>query len=202
MAGAKVRITAGFSLSVKQDELARVLAQVTAEAKHLPKAADRAARRVFEWLRNQVARELGRQLGIPQAALKTRLTVRRYEGNPPAWVLFLGSEPMPVDKMGKVSQNRVGVAARGGTTKGGFISNVYADGRKAWIRKRRARALGLDLYGIDKGETFNNGRFPVMRISRDIHKAAAPIFKQYSQQAERRFYERLGHELAQLSGKR
>ncbi|MGL4755193.1 MAG: hypothetical protein ACRCXB_22775 [Aeromonadaceae bacterium] len=196
MAGNKAQ----FDILFQQSDFDGLIASLQAAPADFNKASDRAASRTMQWMRARVSRELAARLGIPVAKLRTRITQKKYSTSTPYWVLFLGVNHLPIDLTGPIKQNSIGLGHRGGTVRGGFKKDVFSNGEKGWIRKKRARQLGLKLPGLKgEGSGINiDGRFPVLRISHDLEDAATPIFHKYHAQAKRQFMERFEHELAHI----
>ncbi|MGL5285673.1 MAG: hypothetical protein ACRC8D_06000 [Aeromonas sp.] len=189
-----------FELTFDRQALQGIITALEATGPELTKAADRAAKRTLIWMRARITKGVSGALGIPAAKLRTRITIKKPGGNPPAWILFLGVNRMPVDVASTVSQTKRGLRHRGGTVQGGFYQDVFKHGRKGWIRKGRARRLGLKLPGLSGAGSFDDGRFPVLRISHDLEAAATPIVEQYRKQGEGRFLAQLEHEIKYIKG--
>ncbi|APU00746.1 hypothetical protein [Aeromonas phage Asp37] len=198
MAGAK------FELLFNQSEVNAAIQAMAATPQEIKKASDRAARHTMNAMKTLIARAISAQLNIPVNKLKTRLNVKKYNGTNPVWILFVGLNNMPMDVIGNVSQNPTGLQHRNGIVKGGFYKDVFSHGRKGWIRKARARALGLKLPGLEKGKnnvTFRGslaGRFPLVRISTDLGQAAQMIINHFQTKAKGRFLIRFEHELRNI----
>ncbi|MGL4505185.1 MAG: hypothetical protein ACRCUF_05575 [Aeromonas sobria] len=198
MAGAK------FELLFDPAQVNAAIQAMAATPQEIKKASDRAARHTLNAMKTLIARSISSQLNIPVNKLKKRLSVRRYTGDKPVWILFVGLNSMPVDQIGDVSQSPTGITHRNGSVKGGFYKDVFNHGRKGWIRKSRARKLGLKLPGLEKGKdnvTFKGslaGRFPLVRISTDLGQAAQTIINHFETKARARFLTRFEHELENL----
>lgn len=182
---------------------------INATGPEVMKAANLAASSTMRWLRSRIAGEVSASLGIPLAKLNTRITQKRVGGGKDRalWVLFLGVNRMPIDIADPgVSQNQTGLTHKGGTVKGAFYKDVFKHGRRGWIRKKRGRELGLDLPGLEKGRdnvTLKGGlsnKFPILRVSHNLHAAAAPIFKKYEPQGQRRFESEFNRQLLRIKG--
>ncbi|MGL5483092.1 MAG: hypothetical protein ACRDC7_14460, partial [Aeromonas veronii] len=95
-----------------------------------------------------------------------------------------------------------GLKHKGGTVQGGFYKDVFHHGRRGWIRKKRARALGLDLPGLKgSGSGVNiDGRFPIIRISHNLETACTPIFKKYERKGRKRFEDEFHRQLKLIKG--
>ncbi|AWH14521.1 hypothetical protein [Aeromonas phage 13AhydR10PP] len=198
MSGAK------FELVFNQSDLNAAIQAMAATPAQIKKASDRAARHTMKVMSTLIARSISSELNIPVNKLKSRLNVKKYGGNAPVWILWVGLNAMPVDQIGNVSQNQEGLSHRNGITKGGFHKDVFGNGRKGWIRKKRARALGLKLPGLEKGKnnvTFRGnlaGRYPVVRIATDLGAMAQTIINHWQGKARSRFIARFEHELSYL----
>lgn len=193
-----------FQVYFKQADFDGLIASMQALPKDIELASSRAANRTMQWLRAQVSRELSARFGIPKAKLRTRITSKRI-GNSPLWVLFMGVNHMPIDVASPIKQSSIGLVHKGGTVRGGFKKSIFGGGEKGWIRKRRARALGLKLPGLDSsspsaqsGLKLSHSRFPVLRISHDLEKGSRELFEKYTTQAHRQFMERFEHELSNV----
>lgn len=188
---------ASFSIAFRKEDLQAITDAVEASTSEYLRAADRAAKRTMIWLRQRISQEVGAALGIPQSSLRTRITMKKTEGRSPAWVLFMGVNRLPYDKTGPTSQNPYGLLHRSGAVKGGFKADV--SGQKGWIRKGRAKALGLKLPG-GEGVRSETANLPIIRISHDLDASATPIIERYGAQVNRLFMQRFEHELKQIKG--
>lgn len=185
-----------FNLAVNEKALAGVIASVGASAVHINKAAEMAAKRTLSMLQTRIKREVAAALNIPQKNLNARLVIRR--GGKASWVLFFGINRMPYDKTGAVKQNTRGMTHRSGDIKSGFTDKMGGSSDKGWIRKGRAKQLGIKLPGLAGGKP-DDGRLPILRISHDLDAAAQPVFARHEKAASRIFHERFEHELRRLS---
>ena len=192
-----------------QATLQAFISSIQASGPEVMKAANMAAGDTMRWLRTRIAGEVSKSTGIPLAKLKTRITQKRVGGGKgrALWVLFLGVNRMPIDIADPgVSQSSTGLTHKGGTVKGGFHKDVFNHGRRGWIRKKRARELGLTLPGLEKGKnnvTFHGElkhKFPILRISHDLHAACEPIFRKYDAQGRRRFESEFNRQLLRIKG--
>ncbi|MGY3887198.1 hypothetical protein [Aeromonas aquatica] len=192
-----------FELLFDRAALQGLIATLEATGSEVTKAANRAAERTMRSVRSGVAKEVAKAHGIPVKMLTNRITLKSYKGEDPVWILFVGINRMPVDVADpNVKQTEAGLSHKGGMVKGGFYQDVFHHGRKGWIRKKRARELGLKLPGLDgPGSGVNiDGRFPVIRISHDLATITTPIFRRYQKIATRTFEARFEHELKHIKG--
>lgn len=196
-----------FELVFDNSQVQAAILAMAATPKEVSKASDRAARHTMNAMKTLIARSISAQLNIPVNALKSRLNVRKYgNGSPSVWMLWVGLNAMPVQQIGNISQNKAGLRHKGGIVKGGFDKDVFSSGQRGWIRKSRARALGLKLPGLEKGKdnvTFHGslaGRFPVVRIATDLGAAAQTIINQWQAKSRERFLTRFEHELSHIKG--
>ncbi|MGL5776828.1 MAG: hypothetical protein ACRCYB_16095, partial [Aeromonas veronii] len=90
---------------------------------------------------------------------------------------------------------------------GGFYKGVFTKAPQGWIRKKRARALGLNLPGLGKGDpsvrfpdSNMESRFPVLRISHDLGQHAQAVVNGFEHKARQRFLVRFDHELRRIKG--
>lgn len=200
MAGAK------FELLFNQSQVNAAIQAMAASPSEIKKASDRAARHTMTVMGTVVSRAVSAASGIPMKALKSRLRVSKLSGDNPVWVLWLGLNNMPYDVAGPVSQSPTGLVHGKGVVKGGFYKGVYTKAPQGWIRKKRARELGLKLPGIEKGKDNVTllgdlpSRFPVMRISHDLGKHADMVVKEFEGKARARFVVRFEHELKHIKG--
>lgn len=182
--------------------LQAVIAEMAASPKDIKTASDRAARRTMQYLRGAIATTISDQLGIPKGKLKTRVTFKRSNGETPQWVLFVGLNRMPYDVAGPVSQNRTGLVHKGGVVKGGFYESPFRSGMGGWIRKKRAKDLGLKLPGLNERSGTPPGKlrhkFPLLRISHDLGISANAVTMTFEKQAYERFVARFDHELRNI----
>lgn len=202
MAGAK------FELVFNQSQVNAAIQAVAATPAEVKKAADRAARHTLAAMKTLIARSISSQLNIPVNKLKARLSVKKYGDSAPVWILWVGLNAMPVSFIGPISQNQSGLQHRNGITKGGFDKDVFGNGQRGWIRKKRARALGLKIPGLEKWKhnvTFHGelaGRFPVVRVATDLGEAAQTIINHWQSKARDRFLPRFEHELRNIKRKK
>lgn len=195
-----------FSLAFDPLQFQAVIAQIAATPSEVTKASDRAARHTMAVMRTLIARTLSRETGIPVNKLKTRLSVKSgRSGGSSSWLLFVGLNRMPYENAGAISQNTTGLQHMGRVVKGGFGGPVFG-AKKGWIRKKRARELGLALPGLEKGRdnvTLKGGlhhRFPVLRISHDLGGAASAVIMAFENQARAKFIARFEHDLKHIKG--
>lgn len=195
-----------FELVFDNSQVQAAILAMAATPKEVSKASDRAARHTMNAMKTLIARSISAQLNIPVNALKSRLSVRKYgNGSPSVWMLWVGLNAMPVQQIGNISQNKAGLRHKGGIVKGGFDKDVFSSGQRGWIRKSRAKALGLKLPGLDKDgskqpPTHLRGRFPVVRIATDLGVAAQTIINQWQSKSRERFLTRFEHELSHIKG--
>lgn len=196
-----------FELVFDKSQVQAAILAMAATPQEVNKASDRAARHTMNAMRTLIARSISSQLNIPVNKLKSRLNVRKYgSGSPSVWILWVGLNAMPLDQIGPISQNRSGLRYRGGTVKGGFDKDVFSSGQRGWIRKKRARDLGLKIPGLEKGRdnvTLRGslaGRFPVVRIATDLGAAAQTIINHWQGKSRERFLTRFEHELRHIKG--
>lgn len=197
-----------FELVFNKAQVQAAILAMAATPQEVKKASDRAARHTMNAMRTLIAKSISSELNIPANKLKTRLNVRKFGNESPVWILFVGLNSMPVDQIGDVSQTGAGLQHRNGLVKGGFHKDVFQNGRKGWIRKKRARALGLKLPGLEKGRdnvTFRGnlaGRYPVVRIATDLGGMAQTIINHWQSKSRARFLTRFEHELQFIKGKK
>lgn len=195
-----------FELVFDNSQVQAAILAMAATPKEVSKASDRAARHTMNAMKTLIARSISAQLNIPVNALKSRLSVRKYgNGSPSVWMLWVGLNAMPVQQIGNISQNKAGLRHKGGIVKGGFDKDVFSSGQRGWIRKSRAKALGLKLPGLDKAGSKQppahlRGRFPVVRIATDLGVAAQTIINQWQSKSSERFLTRFEHELSHIKG--
>ena len=192
-----------IQLNFAQD-ITRATAQIAATPAQLEKAVQRAIKKTMRWLQTRIAREVATALGVPQKAIKHRLSVTQTgKGTNGIHILWLGTAPLAAESAGKPRQTKAGVTVGKRKFPGAFYRDVYGDGPKVWIRASRANALGMDLpqWGrkqrarastLAPGE---GGRFPVRRVSIDVQHVANDIFGRYQKQAEQRFNTVIDQEL-------
>ena len=186
-----------FSISFKESDLRALVDSLGASMLEANKAAARAARRTLATVRAAIRRDVAAQLNIPQNKLTTRLIVRPLGVS--SWELFFGVNRMPYDKTSNVSQNAFGMAHRTRDIKSGFVDNMGGGTKKGWIRKGRARQLGIDLPGLGSGPA-GTGRLPIIRISHDLEEVANPIFERHQKRISSLFLARFEHELKNIKG--
>ncbi|APU01162.1 hypothetical protein [Aeromonas phage 32] len=197
-----------FELVFNKAQVQAAILAMAATPQDIKKASDRAARHTMNAMRTLIAKSISSELNIPVNKLKTRLNVRKYGNDSPVWILFVGLNAMPVDQIGDVSQTGAGLQHRNGMVQGGFHKDVFGNGRKGWIRKKRARTLGLNLPGLEKGKnnvTFRGnlaGRYPVVRISTDLGGMAQTIINHWQSKSRARFLTRFEHELKFITEKK
>lgn len=195
-----------FELVFDNSQVQAAILAMAATPKEVSKASDRAARHTMNAMKTLIARSISAQLNLPVNVLKSRLNVRKYgKGSPSVWVLWVGLNAMPVQQIGNISQAKAGLRHKGGIVKGGFDKDVFSSGQRGWIRKSRAKALGLKLPGLDKAGSKQPpahllGRFPVVRIATDLGAAAQTIINQWQAKSRERFLARFRHELSHIKG--
>lgn len=170
------------------------------------KAVDRAIRKVARWLRTHSMREIGRALGIKQAAIKHRYrftdTGKGFERKAGIWVGLLA---IAAHEAGTPAQNAAGVRVRGHQFDSAFLQKIYGSEEKVYIRASRNRQLkhatvgGHDSWRYrPKSPSFlaeYGDRFPVQVIGVDIESVARPILERYEKRLNDRYREILEQEL-------
>lgn len=185
-----------IDLTLRNSDLQALTAALGASSKQYIKAADWAAKRTMNWLRVRVQKELAASLSVAQKRLKTRLSVRRVNGEPHAWKLFVGLNAMNVDTMGAFSQNKQGLKHKAGFTKAGFATDLH--GKKGFIRAGRARQLGIKLPNLGSGSNHNQ-RLPILRIATDIEGEAMMVINQYQAMARTQFMREFESALSRIT---
>jgi len=185
-------------------DITRATAQIAATPAQLEKAVQRAIKKTLRWLQTRISRDIAKELGVPQKAIKHRLTLSQTgKGTNGIHILWLGTAPLAAEMAGKPRQTKSGVTVGKRKFPGAFYRDIYGDGPKVWIRASRAQALGVDLpqWGrkqrarastLAPGE---GGRFPVRRVGIEVHTRANEIFGRYEKQAEQRFNQVIDQEL-------
>ncbi|MGL5589086.1 MAG: hypothetical protein ACRDDI_13615 [Aeromonas veronii] len=187
-----------FTVQFKQQDLQGVISSLGALPKDIEQASRSAAKRALNMTLVAIRREVAFKLNISQKALKTRLTVRG--AGPGTWILFFGVNRLPYDRTGNVDQNSYGMTHKTSDTKSGFVDNMGGSTKKGWIRKGRARQLGLKLPGLAGGKP-DDGRLPILRIAHDLEAVATPIFERHQKRLSTLFAARFEHELKRIRGK-
>lgn len=185
-------------------DIALAAAHIASTPEQLEKATQRAIRKTMRWLQTRISRELAQSLGVPQRAIKPRLSLTQTgKGTQGVHILWLGTAPLAAEQAGKPRQTKSGVTVGKRKFPGAFYRDVYGDGPKVWIRASRANALGMDLPQWGKPQRSrasglsadNKGRFPVRRVSIDVKDAANTLFARYQNHVERRFSQVIEQEL-------
>lgn len=187
-------------------DFANAIRNATAIIQGTPKqvevATQRAIKKTMQWLRSVAARELSRQLGIPQKTLKKRLTLSRVnKGMDQAHVLWMGIAPLSADLAGKARQTRKGVTVGKHKYDGAFLRSIYNPEENVWIRARRNQQQGYTtVSGRKSGKSKSispelAGRFPVQRIGIEMDVAAHEIFRRLDRRAQDRFSTLIEQEL-------
>lgn len=201
MSGAK------FELLLGKSDIQGAIQAMAASPAEINKAANAASRHTLKKMSTLVARSISAVSGIPTKALRSRISVRKYSSENPVWILFVGLNRMPMDIAETVSQNPVGLKHSRGIVKGGFYKAVHSHAPQGWIRKKRARDLGLRLPGLGEGNpavrfpgSDMNSRFPVLRISHDLGQHAQTVINQFQGRVRADFLVRFEHELKRIKG--
>lgn len=189
----------GVSLDLDfAQEITKATALIQSTPEQLNKAAARAAKKTIQWLQTRISREIAQALGVPQRLIKKRLTASAAgKGVNQVHILWLGVAPISAELLGRPKQTRAGVTVGRRRFQGAFYRDVWGDGERVWIRKRRAEALGMDLSnkGAGSAGASDSGRFPVVRVSVAVDVAAGEIFRRYQRRASERFGVLLEQEL-------
>lgn len=184
-----------FDVKFNQADFLGLVTALESSAQDVNLAANRAARRTMAWMRVNVAKDCATLLGIPASRLKTRIRQRKLGNN--QWSLFVGTNPLPYDRTGKVGQSTMGMTHPTTTVRAGWVNKMGGSTDKGFIRKGRAKKLGLKLPGL-KGNFKEGANLPILRISHDLHEITTPIFDKYAAQGSRYFRQRFEHELRNI----
>ena len=132
-----------IQLNFAQD-ITRATAQIAATPAQLEKAVQRAIKKTLRWLQTRISRDIAKELGVPQKAIKHRLTLSQTgKGTNGIHILWLGTAPLAAEMAGKPRQTKSGVTVGKRKFPGAFYRDIYGDGPKVWIRASRAQALAI-----------------------------------------------------------
>ena len=121
----------------------------------IKRATKRAHAKTIKWLKTQVVRSLSRALKVPQNVLAKNKRISFGHSEKGA-VLWIGTNPISAQYLGKLKQNKRGVKAGKHQIDGAFIW-----GKKGFVMKRKS-----------------GGSYPVDKIKYHINKTAQQATKQ------------------------
>jgi hypothetical protein len=163
-------MAAGFHLDLDYDAaLARLPGALELAQRELDKAADRALRKTAQWLRTHSAREIGRELSIPNTPIKHRFSVYPIRGAREV-KLWIGINPLSVHYLGDPRQTPTGVRVRRRDYEGAFISPMKSSAKLVWRRKGRER-------------------LPIERVTEEWGDQALTVIERWERRATTRFIE-------------
>lgn len=109
-------------------------------------ASRRAIKKTIRWLQTRVARGLAQALGVPQKALKHRLTVSEVgSGSDQVHILWLGVARWRRKRRAGHGKPSKGYLLAAASIPARSIRTCMAMALRRWIEKSRAAALGLSL---------------------------------------------------------
>ncbi|MFK3680679.1 hypothetical protein [Pseudomonas sp. NPDC088890] len=166
-------------------------------AKLVPKAVAAAQRRAInktlQWLRGQVAREVGRQERIAISAVRQRLKVFAAGSNGQG-KLWFGIKPIEASRAGRPRQIRSGVSVAGRRYQGAFFRRVYGGNPDIWIRTASKHFKASDypdseVSGRGGGSSGwiseNDSRFPLAKAKISLEDVR-PHFEAWTNRAHQR----------------
>lgn len=163
-------MAAGFHLNLDYDAaLARLPGILEVAQQELDKAAYRSLRKTAQWLRTHSARELGRELNIPNTPIKHRFNVYPIRGEQ-EFKLWIGINPLSVHYLGDPKQTPTGVKVRRREYEGAFISPMKSSAKLVWRRKGRER-------------------LPIERVTEEWGDDALRVIDRWERRATTRFIE-------------
>jgi len=114
-------------------------------SRYFERAANRAIRKTGRWLRTQVARAVAKDAGIPVTRFRKMRVSLRYDRQQWSASLWVGTNPFPAWRAGKVKWTRRMRGARAGRKQfpGSFSWKPY--GGKAPIFRRKTAASDSDV---------------------------------------------------------
>lgn len=191
MAANGVEINMAFAQAIRN-----ATAIIQATPKQVEKASERAIKKTLRWLSTVVARELSKQLNIPQKVLKPRLSVRTVgEGVNKAFIFWMGTSPMAAEQIGRTRQNRKGATAGRHRFEGAFVSRYSSSSVEVRIRQQRNESAGHFLLNKNVTKGDDKHRYPVVRIGIEIDAVAREAFRRLDRRALDRFKTLIEQEL-------
>lgn len=150
------------------------LDEVVARTGALPRQADaalkRALRKTVAWVASQSRREIARDVGVAQSAIKQRIASRLTKSARPVGLIWFGLNRLDASLAGKASQGAAGVKVRKYIFPGAFLASIYGSAAKVWIRLR-SRNYDPVVYPYTKRRSFTDvpaglrSRFPVVKAT-------------------------------------
>lgn len=162
-------------------------------------AERRAINKTLRWLRTHVARSVGAQERIAQAAVRQRLRAYPVSGSG-AGKLWFGVNAIEASRAGRARQNRSGVSVAGRRYQGAFHKKVYGGTPDIWIRTASkhfdAKDYPESTFGArSTGYASESGyRFPLAKAMLSLD-SVRPHFDEWSRKAHQRLLEILEQEL-------
>ena len=165
-------------------------------------AVNRAVKKTAQWLRTHSIRELGKELGIKQAPLKSRFVVGTNPKQPGEAKVWIGLLAIGAHLTGNVSQNQAGAKAAKRQYDGAFYKSVHGSDEKVYIRASRNRVMQHDVVRENRRRKYRSlqdpklkGRFPLHVVGVNIEEPADRIIQRFEARINQRYRELLTHEL-------
>lgn len=165
------------------EKMAQILGGVRSRA--FERAANRAVRKAARWLRTQLARAVAQDAGIPVTRFRQMRVSLRYDREDWSANLWLGLNPIPAHRTGKVKWTRRMRGARAGRRqfRGSFAWGPNPD--KPVIFRRQGQA-----------------RTPIEKVTVPVDEAAEEHARRLERRALQRFQTVLRQELNYEMAKR
>lgn len=162
-------------------------------------AERRAINKTLRWLRAHIARAIGQQERIAQAAVRQRLRAYPVSASGPG-KLWFGINAIEASRAGRARQNRSGVSVAGRRYQGAFYKKVYGNSPDIWIRTASKHFNASDypeskLGARSTGYASESGyRFPLAKAMLSL-EGVRPHFDNWARRAHERLLEILEQEL-------
>lgn len=205
--GSHFRTTAStgeITIQARQADLQAFSAFVSAVPKAAANAQRRAINKTLGWLRTHIARAVGQKEGIAMKAVRQRLRTYLVRGGTMRGKLWFGLNPLEASRTGRARQTRTGVSVGRRRYAGAFYKKVYGGAPDIWIRTASKHFSESDypaseILGDGTKQygwvSENSSRFPLAKAKIELDDVM-PLFRSWTQQAEKRFLELLKQELS------
>lgn len=195
--------TGEITIQATKADLQAFSAFVSAVPKAAANAQRRAINKTLGWLRTHIARAVGQKEGIAMKAVRQRLRTYLVRGGTMRGKLWFGLNPMEASRTGRARQTRTGVSVGRRRYAGAFYKKVYGGAPDIWIRTGSKHFSADDYPASDVSGaggpssgwiSENDSRFPLAKAKIELDDVL-PLFRSWTQQAEKRFLELLKQEL-------
>ncbi|MCV6588219.1 MAG: phage tail protein [Marinobacterium sp.] len=164
--------------------------------KQVGKAVDRSVKKVARWLRTHSVREISKELGIVQKALRRRYRVSDTgKGDERRVYIWIGLLAIAAHDAGKVSQEPGGARVRGRQFDSAFKQRIYDSEEKVYIRASANRRRGHATVTDNSVRADYGDRFPVQVVGIEIEEVGRDVLERYERRLDHQYRHILEQEL-------